>query len=176
MFKGATHTGVSTALSADPIKALAGSRAAQNRLGAVPPKPPPPDAKPPPAAGPVAFPCRHHGKRGTLFIVPTTASPCVAFVREHRHHRPLDSSHCSDDRDGAAEFTVAVNDIREIRKVGGLGWKTKLMVGWSMDREVVDGIDLADRHGAHWQLTAVPMRDELFNRLIALGSQHWLCL
>jgi hypothetical protein len=63
--------------------------------------------------------------------------------------------------------------IRELKKVGGLGWKSKLVVGWSMGRNVVDGIRIVDTHGKEWLFTAVKMRDELFNRLVAMGGQKW---
>jgi hypothetical protein len=42
-----------------------------------------------------------------------------------------------------------------------------------MDRNVVDGIQIVDMQGKEWLLTAVEMRDELFNRLIAMGGQKW---
>jgi hypothetical protein len=51
--------------------------------------------------------------------------------------------------------------------------KAKLVVGWSLDREVKDGLEITTAEGAKFKITAVPFRDELFNRLIALGSQKW---
>ncbi|KAF8247893.1 hypothetical protein K440DRAFT_550127 [Wilcoxina mikolae CBS 423.85] len=153
-FKGTTKTGVNTALSTDPIKASAGSKAAQNRLGAVPSA-----SAEPPSSGPVVFPCRHHGKKGVLYIITSAASPCVSFSYEKHQDKP--------------EFVVAIPEIREIKKVGGLGWKSKLVVGWSMDRNVVDAIEIVDKDGKEWLLTAVHLRDELFNRLVAMGGQKW---
>ena len=66
-----------------------------------------------------------------------------------------------------------MENIEEVRKVGGLGWKSKLLVGWAMGREVVDGMVVTTGHGEEWHVTAVEMRDDLFNRLIAIGSQMW---
>jgi hypothetical protein len=63
--------------------------------------------------------------------------------------------------------------IQEIKKVGGLGWKTKLVVGWATDRDIADGLLIIDKDGNEKQLTAIALRDELFNRLIALGKQMW---
>jgi hypothetical protein len=63
--------------------------------------------------------------------------------------------------------------IQEIKKVGGLGWKTKLVVGWATDRDIADGLVIIDKDGNQKQLTAIALRDELFNRLIALGKQMW---
>jgi hypothetical protein len=63
--------------------------------------------------------------------------------------------------------------IQEIKKVGGLGWKTKLVVGWATDSDIADGLLIIDKDGNEKQLTAIALRDELFNRLIALGKQMW---
>ena len=63
--------------------------------------------------------------------------------------------------------------MQEIKKVGGLGWKTKLVVGWATEREIADGLLIIDKDGNQKQLTAIALREELFNRLIALGKQMW---
>ena len=63
--------------------------------------------------------------------------------------------------------------VQEIKKMGGLGWKTKLFVGWATDREIADGLLLIDEDGSKTLLTAVAFRDELFNRLVAMGGQMW---
>lgn len=55
----------------------------------------------------------------------------------------------------------------------GLGWKSKLVVGWALDREVADGLEIVDKLGNHYLVTAMVLRDELFNRLIAMGGQKW---
>lgn len=57
--------------------------------------------------------------------------------------------------------------------MGGLGWKSKMIVGWAMDREVADGLLITDKIGNKTQLTAIALRDELFNRLVAIGAQMW---
>jgi hypothetical protein len=63
--------------------------------------------------------------------------------------------------------------MQEIKKVGGLGWRAKLVVGWATDREIADGLLIVDKDGNQKQLTAIALREELFNRLIALGKQMW---
>jgi hypothetical protein len=68
---------------------------------------------------------------------------------------------------------VAVEDVVEMKKIGGYGWKAKLVVGWSMGREVKDGLVVRTGSGEEYQITAVPLRDELFNRLVAMGGQKW---
>ena len=68
-----------------------------------------------------------------------------------------------------------MGDIMELKKVGGYGWKAKLVVGWALNREVADGLEIVDRKGNVIKLTAMPLRDELFNRLVAMGGQKWEC-
>ena len=34
-------------------------------------------------------------------------------------------------------WSIAIADIAELKKLGGLGWKAKLVVGWALEREVV---------------------------------------
>lgn len=63
--------------------------------------------------------------------------------------------------------------LQEMKKVGGLGWKTKLVVGWATSREIADGLLIVDKEGNRKQLTAIALRDELFNRLVAMGAQMW---
>lgn len=49
------------------------------------------------------------------------------------------------------------------------------MVGWSTDKSVVDAIEVVDKEGNSWLLTAVTFRDELFNRLMLMGGKvcYW---
>ena len=56
---------------------------------------------------------------------------------------------------------------------GGYGWKAKLIVGWATDREIADGIIIMDKEGKERHLTAIHLRDELFDRLVAMGPQMW---
>lgn len=152
--KGTTKASVETVLGTDHIKAdLLGSEHSKNRLGILP--------REHPITGPVDFPCRFKGKKGTVYITTTATVPCVAFTTS------------TPDKDPNPIFTVPISDIKEMRKVGGLGWKAKLVVGWAMDRKIADGLEIIDRHGNSWTLTAIYLRDELFNRLVAMGGQKW---
>jgi hypothetical protein len=40
-----------------------------------------------------------------------------------------------------------VQDIKELQKRGGYGWKAKIVVGWALDRAVQDGLTIVDRKG-----------------------------
>ncbi|MCO5585447.1 hypothetical protein L7F22_039380 [Adiantum nelumboides] len=69
-------------------------------------------------------------------------------------------------------FSVQVEDIVSLKKIGGLGWKGKLVVGWAMDSQVTDGLEIQNRKGETFIVTALPRRDELFNRLASMGKDH----
>lgn len=48
-----------------------------------------------------------------------------------------------------------------------------MIIGYALKREVVDGLAIEDEGGRTWYLTAIKGRDELFNRLIAVGGHKW---
>jgi hypothetical protein len=72
-FKGTTRATVQTAIGADTLKAKAGSDAAKNRLGVVPPR----NAQQ--ISGPVEFKSRYHGHRGHVYLTIKGTVPHVAF-------------------------------------------------------------------------------------------------
>lgn len=77
---------------------------------------------------------------------------------------------------GTVSFSMPVSDIRELRKIGGFGWKGKLAAGWAVgSKEVVDGLEIVgkDEKKQHYQLTAMKTRNQLFNRLVAIDGQVW---
>lgn len=117
-------------------------------------------------SGPVDFKARYHGHKGWVYISTTAAVPSVSFSRHP-------SNGTGDDENKNAAFSIPVQDIRELKKIGGLGWKAKIVVGWATGRTVQDGLEIVDKNGMTWKLTAIQLREELFNRLIAMGGQKW---
>ncbi|PNP45527.1 hypothetical protein TGAMA5MH_02750 [Trichoderma gamsii] len=154
LLKGTAKGGVETALTADKAKAAVGAAQARNRLGVVNKR-----TVDDPPSGPVCFPARCGGKKGHAYITATATSPALSWTPKHEDVSPA--------------WTVAIEDIRQLKKVGGLGWKSKIVVGWATQREVVDGLVVRTKDGKEYHLTAVVVRDELFNRLIAMGHQMW---
>lgn len=150
--KGVTKGGVETILGTDRLKAAAGAEHAKNRLGVLKSGPDKP-------SGPIQFPCRYKGKRGHAYLTTTATSPALSWTTEKEDIDPV--------------WSVAIADLAEIKKVGGLGWKTKLIVGWATSREIADGILIVDKEGGKKQITAIALREELFNRLVAVGAQMW---
>lgn len=171
VLKGFTAAGVETALGVNRVKAkTVGSVQAQARLGVVQSGK---EAKKAIADGPTCFKARYHGKKGNIYVVTTAASPLVAFSRDGEPSEEPAESVTKVSLKKAAKFSVAIEDIKEIRKVGGLGWKGKLIVGWALGSEVADGLEIVDALGHVYKVTAMGRRDEVFNRLIALGNQRW---
>ena len=155
LLKNTTKGGVHTALAADKAKATAGAMHARNRLGAVK------GHQMSPTRGPVRFPSRYKGTKGYAYITMTATTPAVSWAPGS-----LDSSN-------AAKWSVTIGDIAELKKVGGLGWKSKIVVGWAMGSEIIDGMVIKTKQGDDLHLTAITNRNELFNRLIAMGTQMW---
>ncbi|KZM27843.1 hypothetical protein ST47_g1000 [Ascochyta rabiei] len=164
-FRGTVKGGVETSITADKVKAAAGSQHARNRLGAVQPK----DANN--IDGPIEFKARDKGKKGHLYITTVATIPSIAFSTDST----IENIGTRDREDLHPSWSIPVGDIMELKKVGGYGWKAKLVVGWAMNREVADGLEIVDRRGNAIKLTAMPLRDELFNRLVAMGGQKWEC-
>ncbi|KAK1227207.1 hypothetical protein PQX77_009841 [Marasmius sp. AFHP31] len=159
--KGATKGVVRSALDADKIKATAGSEHSKTRLGVVGSK-----SEARQSDGPTSFAARHHGKKGTLMLSASATVPLISFVRDLDSRNPL--------VDMKPVFSIPIDHIAEIRKIGGFGWKGKMLIGWSLGAEVADGFEILDNTGRLERVTAIPRRDEVFNRLIALSSkQHW---
>ena len=159
-------------LGADHARAAAGSQRAKDRLGAVS------GAQRPPS-GPVEFKARHEGRRGHVYITTEATIPAVGFSPEHAIDkvtgRSSNSSGGAGGGDGEEEdlhpiWSIPIAEIRELKKIGGYGWKGKIVVGWSLGREINDGLEISDARGRTVRITAVPLRDELFNRLVALGG------
>jgi hypothetical protein len=114
--KGAARAGVSTILGVDQVRAAVGSESALQKRGVLPKR-----GAPKPEDGPSGFTARLHGKKGTAYILTTAATPSLVFE--------YGSFFSSDTKPG---FAIALADIIEIRKVGGLGWKSKLIVGFAV--------------------------------------------
>ncbi|KUI59727.1 hypothetical protein VP1G_06943 [Cytospora mali] len=156
-FKGTTKGAIKTAIGTDTAKAKAGSGKAKDRLGVIP--------RHKHFDGPVEFQARHKGHKGRVYISTKATVPAVAFSTDVK----------SDVEEGQVHpaWTIAMADIAELKKVGGYGWKAKLVVGWAMNREIADGLEIVTTSGETFKITACPLRDELFNRLVAMGGQKW---
>lgn len=170
--KHGTAGAVETKLATDSARATLGSHHAKEKLGVLPSKQ---EQKRQPVEGPVEFKARYNGRKGAVYIDSSIsgpsgkrpASPCVYFTRH------LDQNEIVESMPSDPEWAVAIADIAEVKKIGGLGWKGKIVVGWATSREVKDGLELVARDGSVYRAMAIKERDELFNRVISMGQQVW---
>ena len=189
ILKGSTKAGVTTALGTNRVKAEAGFQHARQRVGVVKKD----LGREAASDGPASFRGRYQGKRGLVLISTTATTPCVSFEKELPVHAKaaLSAAQTFDDdseQDSkatqamkqAAEkarptplFSIAIDDIVSCRKVGGLGFKGKLIVGWALESAIADGLELITQDGKTHIITAMARRDEVWNRLVSMGKQHW---
>jgi len=86
------------------------------------------------------------------------------------HEPKPDGSHTALD----AVLSIAVDDIKELQRSHAFVSKAgELAANWSEDKQLLGSLEVEDVSGKSWKFTAIPERDELFNRLVALGSQRW---
>lgn len=160
-FKGTTKTGVETKFGIDKARAKIGNQHAKDHLGVLP------KANESGISGPVDFKGRYKGNKGWIHISTNVAVPTVSFSNKSSDGTGLEPEN------SRTQFSVPIEDIRELKKVGGLGWKAKIVVGWATGKTVADGLEIVDRKGDTYKVTAVRLREELFNRLVAMGGQKW---
>ena len=173
-FKHTTAAGIETKLTADNARAAIGSQHAKEKLGILPTKA---EQQRKPVEGPVEFKGRCDGRKGAVYVDSSVSpassaghpeSPCVYFSTDLDGDEVVESI-----KPKSIKWSVSIRDIQEIKKVGGLGWKARIIVGWATDREIKDSITIIDKAGREYKATALAQRDELFNRLVAMGQQVW---
>ncbi|KAK3114179.1 profilin, required for normal timing of actin polymerization in response to thermal stress [Teratosphaeriaceae sp. CCFEE 6253] len=168
LFKSGVKGTVEAGLGADRLKAKIGSEHAKHRLGVIP------SSRDSAMSGPSDFTGRYNGKRGHAYINTQATIPRITFsLDKDIAKQGIENRIESHTEQPHPIWSIAIADIKEVKKVGGLGWKAKLVVGWALDREVADGLEIIDKRGDTWSVTALVLRDELFNRLIAIGGQKW---
>jgi len=171
--KQTVKAGVQTALHTDHAKAkIANSMAAKNRLGAVAEAEKVNEAP----KGPKEFAARFKGIKGAAVILDSinaegAPGPVLQWSSADRKQ----------------VWYIPVEDIVEVEKLGGFGWKGKMVVGWSLDKQVVDAVRLVyktpvreegtgkllgERLHEEKLLTALVGREELVNRLLSIGRQR----
>ncbi|KAG7416034.1 hypothetical protein Forpe1208_v006860 [Fusarium oxysporum f. sp. rapae] len=149
-------------IGVNKIRAKTGTVSAKNRVGAASTR------EIPPIAGPVEFTCRWQGEKGFVYLTTDTDSPCLCFSRT--------SVGVSDDsgyHEVLPTWTIPVKSITTLNKYSGYGAKAKLLAGWAMESEIKDGLEIVESDGKYFLITAMARRDQLFNRLCAIGDQKW---
>ncbi|KAL4865282.1 hypothetical protein BDV12DRAFT_154353 [Aspergillus spectabilis] len=166
-FRGTTAAGIESKLAVSRARAQIGSAQAKNQKGVLQKKglqilP----------CGPVQFDARYRGHRGAVVIDSSRDPPLLYFTTETI---PREGDFKIETNKKHVYFTIPVSEIQELRKIGGMGWKGKLVTGWAVgEKKVVDGMILTGKGpDEKFHLTAMSKRDELFNRLVAIDGQVW---
>ncbi|KAL3469490.1 hypothetical protein BJX99DRAFT_69885 [Aspergillus californicus] len=167
-FRGTTAVGIESKLAVSRARAQAGSSQAKNQKGVLQRK-----GLEITPSGPIEFDARYKGHRGTV-VIDSSRDPALLYFSTDATAQTTDYK-LEARKNGSVRFTVPVSDIQEMRKIGGMGWKGKLVTGWAVgSKEVVDGLVLTGKQpNESYQLTAMSKRDELFNRLVAVDGQVW---
>ncbi|PTD04673.1 hypothetical protein FCULG_00001166 [Fusarium culmorum] len=108
-------------------------------------------------------------ERGFVYLTTDTVGPALCFSKKSSVG-DLDSSEYQEVQ---PEWIIPVADIVTLNKYSGYGAKAKLLAGWALEDDIVDGVEIVDDKGKAVLVTAMVRRDELFNRLCAIGEQKW---
>ncbi|KAF3906770.1 hypothetical protein AA313_de0205767 [Arthrobotrys entomopaga] len=152
ILKGNTQAVVNTKLAIDHVRSKSGSERAKEHLGVLPKK------KNIVLAGPSEYKGRYDGKSGWIHLTENAVS---FSLKERENDKP-------------PEVKILVNDIKRLKRVTAFSIKAaEGVAGWGHKEELLGSVEIDDVTDRSWRFTAVPERDALFNRLIAIGSQKW---
>ncbi|KAF5626721.1 uncharacterized protein FTJAE_9578 [Fusarium tjaetaba] len=160
--KPVVQAAAKTVIGVNKIRAKTGTVSAKNRVGAASTR------EEPSIAGPVEFTCRWQGEKGFVYLTTDTDSPCLCFSR-----RSVGDSDDSGHHEVLPTWTIPVKGITTLNKYSGYGAKAKLLAGWALESEITDGLEIVENDGKSYLITAMAWRDQLFNRLCAIGDQKW---
>jgi hypothetical protein len=172
--KGNTKATVESKLAIDHVRAAAGSHKAQGHLGVLPKK------ENLVYAGPAEFKARYMGKKGWLYIADASTSPPFSspstdprllFVTEvaRTQHGKIN---VSDEK--KILWSIALRDIHRLKRATAFVNKpAEMAADWAEDTELLGSLEIDDLKGETSRFTAIPERDALFNRLVALGGPRW---
>lgn len=164
-FKGTLKGAVKLSIGADKVRARAGIESAKQRVGVVPAK------GYVPFSGPVKFDARYHGQQGHVYLNLKGEVPYTSFRVDTKS--AMERVGKASEGSSQEIWSVAVDDVKVLEKHSGYGFKFKLLAGWALDRQLNDSLEIQDGMDNSYVLTAIPLRDELFNRLCAIGTQKW---
>lgn len=124
-------------------------------------------------SGPLKFDAKFERKRGAV-VVDSSKEPAVLYFTTYQS-AGLDDLRIECRKKGSVLFQLPVTDIEELKKTEGLGWKGKLIVELTAgSKESADGLIISGSEiGQKYHVTGMRERDQLFNRLVAIGVQFW---
>lgn len=125
------------------------------------------------ASNALKFDAKFERKRGAL-VVDDSVDPPVLYFTTYQS-AGLDDLRLESRKKSSVLFQLPVTDVRELKKTKGLGWKGKLIVELTAgSKEAVEGLVIRGTEPEQcYQLTGMRERNQLFNRLVAMGVQFW---
>lgn len=158
-FKGNAKSVVKAKLVIDHARAAIGSQKAKGHLGVLP------KTKSIVYAGPSVYQCRYEGEHGWA-VITESARPSLLFTRNDP--RLMSSEKLT------PRFEIAITDMKRLKRATALvSSAVEAMATSSSDQKLLASLEILDHEEKTRRLTAIPERDELFNRLIAIGNQIW---
>ncbi|KAH8204192.1 hypothetical protein TruAng_001612 [Truncatella angustata] len=164
--KGGAKGAVKAGVAIDKMRAKRGTDSAKQRVGVVPTS-----KNDNPTLSRTEFEGRVNGRLGTVHLDLEGPTPRISFQSET--HGTKELMHLEDKAGSPDDFSVPINDIISLTKHSGTGFKSKLFSSWATNRETRDSIRIEDSMGHDYVITAIAFRDELFNRICAIGTQRW---
>lgn len=159
--KGNTRAVVETKLAVERVRATMGSEKSKETLGVLP--------KPENLiyAGPNEYRARRDGQQGWIYIISSATSPWLVFTK--RRWLNPNSGDVQDD-----DVSLPINSIQRLKRVPAL--QSRVMhaaADWVTEKDLLGGVETTDMAGVTQKWSALPERDELYNRLVAIGEQKW---
>lgn len=109
-------------------------------------------------AGPSKYKCHYDGKGGWLHIT----DQALLFK--------ADDSTANDH----PAVTIHFTDMKRLCRIPAAPGKViKKMAAWAHEKDMLGSIEIEDIYGQIKIFTAMSERDELFNRLVAVGPHRW---
>jgi hypothetical protein len=123
--------------------------------------------------GPLKFDGKFERKRGAV-VIDSSKEPPVLYFTTYQSAR-LEDLRLESRKKDSVLFQLPVTEIQELKKTEGLGWKGKLIVELTAgSKESADGLVIwGPEPGQGYHVTGMRERDQLFNRLVAVGVQFW---
>ncbi|KAF3903168.1 hypothetical protein ABW21_db0208901 [Orbilia brochopaga] len=152
ILKGNTKAAVEVKLAVDHMGARVGLEKAKGHLGVLPKK------KNLIFAGPSEYKARYDGKSGWVYLTDSA----VVFSQKNQGDR------------SSPEVQILFNKIKRLKRATAFSIKAAEGVAdWGNEKDLLGSIEIDGTNDHTWRFTALPERDALFNRLVAIGPQRW---
>lgn len=150
--KANTKASVETKLAVDHVRAKVGNEKAKGQLGILPKK------ENLIYAGPSEYKARYDGKKGWLYITGNS----ILFSHKEQGNR------------SSLVVEIPFAEIKQLKRVAAFSAKAaEVAADWGTDKDLLGSVEINGLNDKTWKFTALPERDELFNRLVAISGHRW---